>query len=32
MFSFDRYFSVTRPLTYRANRTTRKAALMVSDM
>ncbi len=29
VISFDRYFSVTRPLTYRARRTTKKAALMV---
>ena len=29
VFSFDRYFSVTRPLTYRARRTTKRAALMI---
>ena len=29
VISFDRFFSVTRPLTYRARRTTRKAALMI---
>uniref|UniRef100_A0A3B1K3F3 Muscarinic acetylcholine receptor n=1 Tax=Astyanax mexicanus TaxID=7994 RepID=A0A3B1K3F3_ASTMX len=28
--SFDRYLSVTRPLTYRASRTTKRAALMIS--
>uniref|UniRef100_UPI00358E6516 muscarinic acetylcholine receptor M1-like n=2 Tax=Myxine glutinosa TaxID=7769 RepID=UPI00358E6516 len=27
--SFDRYFSITRPLTYRAKRTTRRAALLI---
>jgi hypothetical protein len=29
IISFDRYFSVTRPLTYRAKRTTNRAAFMV---
>lgn len=29
VISFDRYFSVTRPLTYRARRTTRKAVAMI---
>lgn len=30
IISFDRYFSVTRPLTYRAKRTNRKAAMAIS--
>ena len=30
LISFDRYFSVTRPLTYRVRRTTRRAVAMIS--
>ncbi|XP_061482373.1 muscarinic acetylcholine receptor M3 [Rhineura floridana] len=29
VISFDRYFSITRPLTYRAKRTTRRARVMI---
>ncbi|CAG5928359.1 muscarinic acetylcholine receptor M5b [Menidia menidia] len=29
VISFDRYFSITRPLTYRAKRTPRRAAIMI---
>lgn len=29
LISFDRYFSVTRPLTYRAKRTPKRAAIMI---
>ncbi|XP_066466470.1 muscarinic acetylcholine receptor M1 [Tiliqua scincoides] len=29
VISFDRYFSITRPLTYRAKRTPRRAAVMI---
>lgn len=31
IISFDRYFSVTRPLTYRVRRTTRRACLMIAS-
>ncbi|XP_067122142.1 muscarinic acetylcholine receptor DM1 [Centruroides vittatus] len=31
IISFDRYFSVTRPLTYRAKRTTKRAAFMIAS-
>lgn len=31
IISFDRYFSVTRPLTYRVRRTTRRAILMIAS-
>ncbi|XP_063047128.1 muscarinic acetylcholine receptor M3 [Engraulis encrasicolus] len=30
VISFDRYFSITRPLTYRAKRTTKRAAFMIA--
>uniref|UniRef100_A0A4W5KFM1 Muscarinic acetylcholine receptor n=1 Tax=Hucho hucho TaxID=62062 RepID=A0A4W5KFM1_9TELE len=30
VISFDRYFSITRPLTYRAKRTTKRALTMIS--
>lgn len=30
VISFDRYFSITRPLTYRAKRTTKRAVIMIS--
>lgn len=30
LISFDRYFSITRPLTYRAKRTAKKAAIMIT--
>ncbi|XP_029376812.1 muscarinic acetylcholine receptor M3 [Echeneis naucrates] len=29
VISFDRYFSITRPLTYRAKRTTKRAGIMI---
>ncbi|XP_019405354.1 PREDICTED: muscarinic acetylcholine receptor M3 [Crocodylus porosus] len=29
VISFDRYFSITRPLTYRAKRTTKRAGVMI---
>ncbi|XP_048485350.1 muscarinic acetylcholine receptor DM1 [Plutella xylostella] len=31
IISFDRYFSVTRPLTYRAKRSTRRATVMIGS-
>lgn len=29
LISFDRYFSITRPLTYRVNRTTKKVTILI---
>ncbi|VDK44274.1 unnamed protein product [Gongylonema pulchrum] len=31
LISFDRYFSVTRPLTYRPRRTAKKAFMMIAS-
>lgn len=30
LISFDRYFSITRPLSYRANRTTKKVVILIA--